>query len=113
MAGTKYPVILTSHMQEAIQGGAWIEVECVEAPEKGGNTHRGGWTVFVCSNDGQGGVHRSVYVTNRDLKPRVFKTAAGLMSFCLELDAKVFSCPLREGERGTWEFETTRHPTNG
>ena len=44
MAGTKYPVILTSHMQEAIEGGAWIEVECVEAPEKGGNTHRGGWT---------------------------------------------------------------------
>ena len=32
MAGTKYPVILTSHMQEAIEGGAWIEVECVEAP---------------------------------------------------------------------------------
>ena len=70
MAGTKYPVILTSHMQEAIEGGAWIEVECVEAPEKGGNTHRGGWTVFVCSNDGQGGVHRSVYVTNRDLQDR-------------------------------------------
>ena len=65
MAGTKYPVILTSHMQEAIEGGAWIE------------------------------------------------TAAGLMSFCLELDAKVFSCPLREGERGTWEFETTRYPTSG
>jgi hypothetical protein len=52
-------------------------------------------------------------VTNRDLKPRVFKTAAGLMSFCLELGAKVFSCPLREGERGTWEFETTRYPGSG
>ena len=42
MAGTKYPVILTSQIGEAIEEGAWIEVECVEAPERGGNTHRGG-----------------------------------------------------------------------
>ena len=113
MAGTKYPVILTSQIGEAIEEGAWIEVECVEAPEKGGNTHRGGWTIFVCSDDGQGGVHRSVYVTNRGLKPRVFKTAAGLMSYCMELDAKIFSCPLREGAKGTWEFEQTRIPAPG
>ena len=32
MAGTKYPVILTSQIGEAIEEGAWIEVECVEAP---------------------------------------------------------------------------------
>lgn len=113
MAGTKHPVILTSHMKDAIEEGAWIEVECVEAPERGGNTHRGGWTIFVCSDDGQGAVHRSVYVTNRDLKPRVFKTAAGLMSFSMELGVKNFVCPLQEGARGTWEFDTSRISASG
>ena len=96
-----------------MEEGAWIEVECVQAPERGGNTHRGGWTIFVCADDGSGGIHRSVYVTNRDLKPRVFKTAAGLMSFCMELGVKVFVCPLQEGARGTWEFENSRIPAPG
>lgn len=110
MRETKSPVILTAHIKPAIEDGGWIEVECVEPVERGGNTYRGGWKVYVCDQDSTGNVIRAVYVIGRDLTPRIFKTATGLMSFCMELQLRTFICPFEEGETEVWKFGTSHMP---
>lgn len=107
MKGTIRPMILASQLRDAIEDGAWIEVECVGEPVRVGNTHRGDWTVHICQGEGDL-VAEAVYVTGRDLAPRSFRTVAGLLSFCQELGAAKFSCPLISGTRGTWVFGTSR-----
>ena len=111
MKDIKLPVILAASIKAAIEGGAWIEVECVADVVSSGNTHRGEWIIIVC-NYQDGGIARAIYVINRQLRPRVFKTAAGIMTLALEHKAKSFCCPLRKGEREILRFETSKIPDN-
>ena len=110
MRETKSPVILTAHMQSAIADGGWIEVECVEAAERGGNTYRGGWKIYVCARDEAGAVVKAVHVIGRDLTPRIFKTTTGLMSFCMEMQMHPFICPFVKGATEVWKFGTSQMP---
>ena len=110
MRETRHPVILATHIQPAIGDGAWIEVECVEAAEVSGNTHRGGWKIYVCALDPDGGVQRAVHVTGRNLEARIFKTVKGLTSFALELGLHVISFPVLAGKWGIWRFGTSKIP---
>ena len=110
MRETRHPVVLTAHLQPAIDDGAWIEVECVEAPERGGNTFRGGWKIYVCALDATGAAVRAVHVTGRDLTPRIFRTLTGLMSFCMEMRMHPFVCPYEVGGIEVWKFGTSKMP---
>ena len=110
MREAKSPVILTAHIRSAIEDGGWIEVECLEPVERGGNTYRGGWKVYVCDQDSAGTIVRAVHVVGRGLTPRIFKTITGLMSFCMELQMHTFICPFETGKTGVWKFETSRIP---
>ena len=110
MRETRSPVILAAHIDPAINDGAWIEVECVEAAERGGNTHRGGWKIHVCALDTTGVVIRAVYVIGRDLTPHIFRTTTGLMSFCMEMQMRPFICPYEVGEIEVWKFATSKMP---
>jgi hypothetical protein len=99
------PVILTAHMKEAIKDGAWIEVECIESAVARGNTHRGEWKIYVCAHLG-GTINKAIYVSGRNLEPRIYKTVAGLQSFGMEMGLEKRICiPIQEGEIEVWEFE--------
>ncbi len=91
------PVILLAGLKEALTEGGQLEVECIEAAEKFGNTFRGGWKVFV-----RIGVQRAVYVVSRNIEPKVFKTVTGLVSFAMDNGFSVVGVPLRVGERVEW-----------
>ena len=108
MRESKHPVILAAHIRPAIEDGAWMEIECVEGAVRGGNTHKGKWKVYVCAQDETGDVSKAVFVVGRDLEPRIFKTVAGLMSFCIELGHKPFICPFEEGDVDVWNFDSSR-----
>lgn len=112
MRETKNPVILTAHIRPAIEDGAWIEVKCMESAIRGGNTHRGKWKIYVCGESSTGEISRAVYVVGRNLEPRIFKTVAGLMSFCVEIQMHPFICPFEEGKVEVWKFESSRIPPN-
>ncbi len=109
MRETSEPVILVEHIPEAIETGAWFEIECIKAATKSGNTHSGGWIVRVCQAIEDKTV-KAVLVKARGLETRVWRGTGGLMNFAIEYQAKRFVCPIREGDKGVWTFETSNLP---
>lgn len=102
------PVILTAQLKEAIEDGAWIEVECTETAVARGNTHKGMWKIFVCAHEDDA-VTRAVHVNGRNLEPRIIKTVGGLQNFGMELGmTKRIGIPIQESEVEVWEFETSK-----
>lgn len=87
------PVLREAEFREAVgEPGAWVEIECVEAPDPA-RRYRGQWVFYVV----RGPEHRCVLVKT-NAHERVINTMEGVVAFAAtKLDLDTVSIPLVTG----------------
>ncbi|WP_158967209.1 hypothetical protein [Chachezhania sediminis] len=103
------PVISLAGLREALEQGGEVEVECIDTPFRQTNSYRGAWKFYVLAEI-DGVRHRLLFVHGRDIRPRIIRTATGLISFAIELGVSPVAIPRFAGERAVWTRHDGRMP---
>lgn len=90
---------LTKGMAEAafvqqITDGGRLLIECLDGPSRSASNLPGAWTVYVSAPDSDRWAQLELF---RERQPRIFKSAFGVMGFCLSCGMSVASIPLTKG----------------
>lgn len=102
-----FPVITWNGLKEVLvaKEKITVEVECKALPVASGGQVKGNWRIWILLYDSSGAEQKLVLVTQRDIKPREFKTLSGLYSIWADLGASLFIVPNKVGQTVTWELD--------
>ncbi|WP_371158337.1 hypothetical protein [Jannaschia sp. 2305UL9-9] len=96
------PVRTLCDVEEALDDGGRIEVECLTSAWREGSVWCGEWRLYVCSTDEDAKSVRELLVTQRSREPKVIRSVHGLVRLATDLGIDLPQIPLSEGQMGVW-----------
>ena len=94
MRRDRWPVILEAGFRENVANGWSINIFCAQVHRSKSNLWSGRWQIACVSPDGD---ERRLLVIHRNIEPREFLTANGLISFLVDIGFGTVAFPVQVG----------------
>ncbi len=94
MRRDRWPVILEAGFRENVAKGWSVNIFCSEVHRSKSNLWTGRWQIACVSPDGE---ERRLLVIQRNIEPREFLTANGVISFLVDIGFVTAALPVQVG----------------
>lgn len=94
MRRDRWPVILEAGFRDNVAKGWSVDIFCCEVHRSKSNLWSGRWQIACVSPDGE---ERRLLVIQRNIEPREFLTANGVISFLVDIGFVTAALPLKAG----------------